>query len=57
MNENEIGKAVIQAAGEMHREVGGPGLLEDSDFNAKTPRRRDAVYIWTRLESRGKRPV
>ena len=29
MNENEISKVIVEAAIEVHREVGGPGLLED----------------------------
>jgi GxxExxY protein len=29
MNENQISKVVVDAAIEVHRELGGPGLLED----------------------------
>jgi hypothetical protein len=29
MNENEISKVIVDAAIEVHREIGGPGLLED----------------------------
>ena len=29
MNENEISKVIVDAAIEVHRELGGPGLLED----------------------------
>lgn len=29
MNENEIAKIIVDAAVEVHRELGGPGLLED----------------------------
>ena len=30
MHENEISKIVVDAAIEVHREMGGPGLLEDT---------------------------
>jgi GxxExxY protein len=29
MSENEISKVIVDAAIEVHRELGGPGLLED----------------------------
>jgi hypothetical protein len=29
MTENEISKIIVDAAIEVHREIGGPGLLED----------------------------
>src|SRR5438046_1758592 len=29
MNENEISKIIVDAAVEVHRELGGPGLIED----------------------------
>src|SRR5882724_12708859 len=29
MNENEISKIIVDAAIEVHRELGGPGLIED----------------------------
>ena len=29
MNENEISKVIVDAAIEVHRELGGPGLIED----------------------------
>jgi GxxExxY protein len=29
MNENEISRVIVDAALEVHRELGGPGLLED----------------------------
>jgi GxxExxY protein len=29
MNENQISKVIVEAAIEVHRELGGPGLLED----------------------------
>ena len=29
MNENEISKVIVDAAIEVHRELGGPGLVED----------------------------
>ena len=29
MHENEISKIIVDAAIEVHREIGGPGLLED----------------------------
>ena len=29
MNENEISKIIVEAAIEVHRELGGPGLIED----------------------------
>ncbi len=29
MTENEISKTLVEAAIEVHRELGGPGLLED----------------------------
>ncbi len=29
MNENEISKRIVEAAIEVHRELGGPGLIED----------------------------
>src|SRR5262245_470363 len=29
MNENEISRIIVDAAFEVHRELGGPGLLED----------------------------
>jgi len=29
MNENEVSKIIVDAAIEVHRELGGPGLLED----------------------------
>jgi GxxExxY protein len=29
MTENEISKAIVDAAVEVHREMGGPGLIED----------------------------
>lgn len=29
MNENELSKVIVAAAIEVHRELGGPGLLED----------------------------
>ena len=29
MNENQISKVIVDAAIEVHRELGGPGLLED----------------------------
>ena len=29
MHENEISKVIVDAAIEVHRELGGPGLLED----------------------------
>jgi GxxExxY protein len=29
MNENEISKVIVEAAIEVHRQLGGPGLLED----------------------------
>lgn len=29
MTENQIGKVIVDAAIEVHRELGGPGLLED----------------------------
>jgi len=28
MNENEISKIIVEAAIEVHREIGGPGLIE-----------------------------
>ena len=28
MNENEIGKVIVESAIEVHRELGGPGLIE-----------------------------
>jgi len=38
MTEKEISKAVVDAAIEVHRELGGPGLIED----VLTQRRKDA---------------
>ena len=29
MNENELSKIIVDAAIEVHRELGGPGLIED----------------------------
>jgi hypothetical protein len=29
MTENEISKVIVDAAIEVHREMGGPGMLED----------------------------
>ena len=29
MHENEISKVIVDSAIEVHREIGGPGLLED----------------------------
>jgi GxxExxY protein len=29
MNENDVSKIIVDAAIEVHRELGGPGLLED----------------------------
>ncbi len=29
MNENEISKIIVDATIEVHRELGGPGLIED----------------------------
>ena len=34
MNENEISKVIVDSAIEVHRELGGPGLLEGSDQEA-----------------------
>src|SRR5256885_13265782 len=43
MTENQISKAIADAAIKVNREPGGPGLPEDTEFNAKTQRRRDAA--------------
>jgi len=43
MTEVPIDKVIVAAAIEVRRELGGPGLIEDIEFNAKTQRRRDAL--------------
>jgi hypothetical protein len=43
MTENELSRLIIDAAIAVHRELGGPGLIEDTSFfNAKTQRLKDA---------------
>ena len=53
MKENEISKVIVDAAIEVHRELGGPGLV--SEFNAE-PQRRRAAKKRTHLVRIGKAP-
>lgn len=59
MNENQISKVILDAAIEVHREIGGPGLIEDlyeEALEEELKLRGIAVQrqIFTRVTNKGK---
>lgn len=57
MNENEISKVIVTAAIEVHRELGGPGLVEDVYEEAleEELRLRGVLVERPKTQSRGER--